>query len=259
MIDALHISESGLRATQKWIDTISNNVANMQTAGFRKSAVNFSDMVRSSPESDPTNGSTGADTTSLGIGTRVSGSTIDFGMGAVQATNSPLDVAIQGNGFLEVERADGTLAYTRLGRLKVTSEGQLVSLNGLALSSDIRVSPDVEALEIQPDGTVRGRVGGTQEVLELGQIRLARISNPESMTNLGDGLFATTEASGDATLHIAGTDGVGGLLQGYLEMSNVDLVEEMTSLVLAQRAYQLNARIIQTADQVMETINNLRR
>ena len=258
MIDALHISESGLRATQKWIDTISNNVANMQTAGFKKSAVNFTDLVRGS------DGAGGAQNTQEaadagGIGTRIAANSTVFSMGSVQATNNPLDIVIQGNGFFEVVRADGSLVYTRLGRMKVTAEGLLSSANGLALSSDIRIPPDVEAIEIQADGTVRGRVGGTEDIIELGQVRVARISNPESMKALGDGLYATTEASGDATLHTAGSEGVGQLLQGHLEMSNVDLVEEMTSLVLAQRAYQLNARIIQTADQVMETINNLRR
>ena len=258
MIDALHISESGLRATQKWIDTISNNVANMQTAGFKKSAVNFTDLVRSQEATDIAQGSQSS-TDAGGIGTRIAGNSTVFSMGSVQATNNPLDIVIQGNGFFEVVRADGGLAYTRLGRMKVTAEGQLSSATGMVLSGDIRIPPDVEAIEVQADGMVRGRVGGTEDIIDLGQLRIARVGNPESMKSLGDGLYTTTDASGEATLHTAGSEGVGQLLQGHLEMSNVDLVEEMTSLVLAQRAYQLNARIVQTADQIMETINNLRR
>lgn len=257
MIDALHISESGLRATQKWIDSISNNVANMQTAGFKKSAVHFSNLVRGSETQTSDVSSEAASVT--GAGTRLAEQVTVFSMGSVQATNNPLDVVIQGGGFFEVIRDDGTLAYTRLGRLKVAADGQLTSVLGAPLSGDIRIPPDVEAIDIQADGTVRGRVSGSEEIIELGQLKLARIGNPEAMQALGDGLYITTAESGDASIQTAGTEGVGSLLQGHLEMSNVDLVEEMTSLVMAQRAYQLNARIVQTADQVMETINNLRR
>lgn len=256
MIDALHISESGLRATQKWIDSISNNVANMQTAGFKKSAVHFSNLVRGG---EPTDGAASGNGTVTGAGTRLAEQVTVFSMGSVQATNSPLDVVIQGNGFFEVLRDDGSLAYTRLGRLKVAADGQLTSISGAPLSGDIRIPPDVEAIDIQPDGTIRGRVSGSEEIIELGQLKLARIGNPEAMHAIGDGFYVATSESGDASIQTAGSEGVGSLLQGHLEMSNVDLVEEMTSLVLAQRAYQLNARIVQTADQVMETINNLRR
>lgn len=256
MIDALHISESGLKANQKWIDHISNNVANMQTAGFKKSAVQFVDMVGA--KSTDANAAQIGDATN-GQGTRIGQSITVFSAGPVKATGESLDVAINGSGFLEVMLPEGGMAYTRLGKLKLNNDGQLTTVSGYVLADDIRVPSDITAIEIDRMGNIRGKAGQAGEVLELGQLRIAHITNPESMEVLGEGLFATTQASGEAVIRQAGEDGAGELMQGYLEMSNVDLVEEMTNLVMAQRAYQLNARIIQTVDQVMETINNLRR
>lgn len=256
MIDALHISESGLKANQKWIDTISNNVANMQTVGFKKANVQFANLINNSTDQA---GNVNPPGTSYGIGTSVGQVETVFTPGSFKATGQVLDVAINGAGFLEVIHTDGSLKYTRTGRLKVNNEGQLTTLQGLALSDDIRVPSDVTQIEIDKGGIVRGKTANSDDIIELGQIRVAQVISPESMSILGDGLYAVTEASGDANLQSAGTNGVGEIVQGYLEMSNVDLVEEMTNLVMAQRAYQLNARIIQTADQVMETINNLRR
>lgn len=263
MIDALNISESGLHSTQKWIDSISNNVANMQTVGYKKMNVSFANMVNQ-PVSPSTGDSNSQEASSYGIGTQVSTVNSVFTEGSVKATQKALDLAIQGNGFFEVTRDDGSLAYTRAGQFKVNSEGVLTTLQGLPLSADIHVSPDVTSIEILPNGTVKGHVASTGEVLDLGEIRIARVSDPDSLKPIGDGLYInenSTNANGgiQVTLETSGTNGTGHLLQGFLEMSNVDLIEEMSSLVLAQRAYQLNARIIQTADQVMETINNLRR
>lgn len=263
MIDALNISESGLHATQKWIDAISNNVANMQTVGYKKMSVSFANMVNQPVSTGVPSASNSQEITSYGIGTQISSVNSVFTGGSIKSTKNELDIAIQGNGFFEVIRSDGTFAYTRAGQFKVSSEGILTTIDGLPLSSDIRVPPDVSAIEIKANGHVNGHVSGTGEVLDLGEIRIANVMDPQSLKAVGNGLYVNDSSlDGDGnqiTLESSGANGTGQLLQGFLEMSNVDLIEEMSNLVLAQRAYQLNARIIQTADQVMETINNLRR
>ncbi len=263
MIDALNISESGLHATQKWIDSISNNVANMQTVGYKKMSVTFANMVNQPATAAATSTPNAQQMNTYGIGTQVSSVSSVFTSGSIKSTNRELDLAIQGNGFFEVVRSDGSFAYTRAGQFKINSEGVLTTIDGLPLSSDIRVSPDVSTVEIQADGRVKGHVASTGEILELGELRIANVLDSSTLKAVGNGLFVSDSlVSGESnqiTLETSGTNGTGQLLQGFLEMSNVNLIEEMSSLVLAQRAYQLNARIIQTADQVMETINNLRR
>lgn len=256
MIEALHISESGLRATQSWIDNISNNVANMHTAGFKKTGVNFLDLVNKSSESS---GNHIARDDAGGIGTKISNVEIDFTEGSMKSTGRALDVAIQGRGFLEVINDDGSLLYTRLGSLNVNRDGLLTTISGLELSDQISVPPDVNSVEIRQDGILVATFADGSGELELGQLNLALIPNAGAMDYVGSGLFAVNDMSGDAMLIEPGTEGAGSFLQGFLEMSNVELVDEMTDLVLAQRAYQLNARLIQTVDQILETVNNLRR
>ncbi len=257
MIDALSISQSGLKATQEWIDHISNNVSNMHTTGYKKTAVYFQDMVAADSQMSQT-ASTSLNTQS-GIGARIAEPMTVFSGGTLKSTFRDLDVAIQGAGMLEVELEDGSLAYTKVGSLRVNDEGTLMNMSGNVLTDQIIVPPDYDRLEINPQGVVTAYFDDDSASIEVGEIHLAHIANPEALTSIGSGLFVTNEKSGEATMMSAGEDGVGELLQGYLESSNVELVDEMTNLVLAQRAYQLNARIIQTADQILETINNLRR
>lgn len=270
MIDALSISESGLRASQKWIDTISNNVANMQTVGYKKMNVNFANLVSqvntdssSMLVNESVQDNVVGDKT-YGVGTQISNINSVFTNGSIKTTNNQLDFAIQGNGFFEVVREDGSLAYTRAGQFKVNSDGVLTTQQGLSLSSEIYISPDVTAIAVESSGAVKGHVSSTGELLDLGEIKLARITDPESLRAIGNGLYINDDSlaasSGSSImLESPGANGTGNLLQGFLEMSNVDLIEEMTGLITAQRAYQLNARIIQISDQVMETVNNLRR
>lgn len=263
MIEALNISESGLHATQKWIDSISNNVANMQTVGYKKMSVNFSNMVNQPATTGAPATADNQEHSSYGIGTQIASVNSVFTSGSIKSTKNELDIAIQGNGFFEVIRSDGTFAYTRAGQFKVNSDGVLTTRDGLPLSADIRVPPDVSSIQIEANGNLKGLVASTGEVIELGELRVANVIDPQSLKAVGNGLYVNDSSANDSAdkimLESAGTNGTGQLLQGFLEMSNVDLIEEMSSLVLAQRAYQLNARIIQTADQVMETINNLRR
>lgn len=257
MIDALSIASSGLAANQAWIDSISNNVANMQTIGYKRSQVNFMDMVQQVPAAD--DGGALASNRLTGAGIQVSHQSQVFTPGAVRETTNPLDIAIVGNGFFEVELSNGELAYTRAGRFHVGADGQLALPNGMVLTSDLRIPPDAASLQIQADGVVRAKIANSQETLTVGQIRLAGFSNAEQLAKTSDGLYRATRLSGDPVYAEPGQGGQGTLLQAHVEMSNVNMIEEMTGLVLAQRAYQLNARLLQAGDQIMETINNLRR
>ncbi|VUD61783.1 Flagellar basal-body rod protein FlgG [Thalassocella blandensis] len=256
MIDALHISQSGLKANQEWIDQISNNVSNMQTAGYKKSNVQFENLV--APVTASTS-SQHANAEQAGLGTRIKDPTIDFTQGPIKNTFRQLDLAISGKGLLEVITDQGDFAYTKLGRLMVNEDGYLATSSGFLLSDQIQVPVDSESIHIAENGKVMVKFADDVSEIEIGEINLAMVTNPESLTSLGDGLYGTNETSGEAILEKPGENGSGTLMQGYLEMANVELVEEMTNLVLAQRAYQLNARLIQTTDQILETVNNLRR
>lgn len=257
MIDALSIASSGLTANQAWIDSISNNVANMQTVGYKRSQVNFQDMVR---EVSIRDGSGANATMQLsGAGIQAAPATQVFTPGTMKDSGNPLDLAIQGDGFFEVAMANGELAYTRAGRFIRDMDGQMVLNSGQVLTSDIRIPPDAGKLVIKPDGMVQATVVETGEVINLGQIQVAGFASATNLQKMSDGLYRPTELSGAAIYSEPGQDGQGVLLQGYVEMSNVNLIDEMSGLVLAQRAYQMNARLLQAGDQILETINNLRR
>ncbi|MDO8330479.1 MAG: flagellar basal-body rod protein FlgG [Fluviicoccus sp.] len=257
MIDALSIAASGLDANQAWIDSISNNIANMQTPGYRKSRVNFQDLVQQQ-SGNPLDRMMEPNRV-MGAGVKISQPGVSMTEGSISQTNNPLDIAIQGKGFFEVLLPGGDAAYTRAGRFHQNAEGRLVIEGDLELSGDIRIPPDAASISITADGRVQARLAGVVEPVELGQLRIARFANGEGLQRLNNGLLQPTQQSGDVVLAEPGTNGTGSLLQGHLELSNVNLVEEMTSLVLAQRAYQLNARILQASDQILETLNNLRR
>ncbi len=258
MINALHISETGLRSTQTWLDHLSNNIANMHTPGYKKTTVNFQDMV-SLPNPALNEHSEAPQVKSFsGIGSKISAPIVDFSEGALKSTGKPLDIAIKGSGLLEVVLANGEFAYTRLGTLGVNEEGLLATSEGLALSDKIQIPADIKKVEIKSDGTVMGTYSESNSKVELGRIQLASAISSDAFHPIGDSLYQVNEGT-EITLKQAGESGSGEIVQGFIEMSNVDLVDEMTSLVLAQRAYQLNARLIQTADQILETINNLRR
>jgi flagellar basal-body rod protein FlgG len=251
MIDALHISASGLRSQQQQIDVISNNVANLQTPGFKKGRVAFAAMTQTGEGAmalEPT-----------GQGVEIVGMGSVFTAGPLQPTGNPLDVAVDGAGLLEVIDASGERFYTRAGRLQVDSEGFLALPSGHRLSAGIQIPPDAGVLRINDNGDVVAKLAGVDEETLLGAIEIAMFPSMDGLKAIGNNLFAATDASGDVAMGAAGSDGFGGLQQGYVETSNVDLVDEMTALVLAQRAYQLNARVLQASDQILETINNLRR
>ncbi len=254
MIESLYIAESGMVSQQKLIDVISNNIANISTPGFKKSSVNFSDIVSNSELSQDS-----GNEVSRGQGVMIQHLMMDFQMGDLKQTGNVLDIAVNGAGFIPVTLEDGTQAYTRGGRLQVNEQGFLTTLSGNTLTAGVVLPPDVTDLTFTASGTVLGRVQGGNELIELGQIDLVRFTNQEAMQQIGNNLYRSGDSAGEISVGKPSELGMGQLIQGFTEMANVSMNEEMVSLMLAQRGYQLNARLVQVADQILETINNIRR
>lgn len=254
MIDALYIATAGLKSQQAQIDTLSNNISNMQTPGFKSRRVAFGDVAVISPEQVQA----GMSPQSAGAGSEILSTSSVFSQGAMQQTNKVWDIGIQGEGFLEVVDGNGNHLYTRDGQLHVDNQGYLVTAAGDHLAQDFQVPPDVTDIRINQNGQVYATVGADQEQTLLGEIELSTFPSPEGLQLVGNNNFAPTQASGDPSVGRPNENGVGALMQGMLEGSNVDMVSEMSTLVIAQRAYQLNARVLQASDQILDTINNLR-
>jgi flagellar basal-body rod protein FlgG len=259
MIDALYIGASGLRAQQLDVDTISNNLANVNTPGFKKSRVTFDDVVhREVVRAKGFPGEPG-NVMRLGSGVDVAGVQQSFAMGALKKTDDPYNVAIKGDGFFEVVLADGSNAYSRLGQFKVNDDGLLATADGSPLSATIHVPSDAKGLDIGSDGIVKATYGTSRQPEEIGAIELVQFANPSSLEPLGQGQYRATEAAGVPSRAKPGEDDAGQLTQGYLESSNVSLVDEMVDLMIAQRAYEVSAKVIQASDEMLSISNNLRR
>ena len=261
MIDALYIAETGLSSYSTYLDVISNNIANLNTPGFKKTGVNFTDLVYQDSWVDE---NFNADNLNyvprqVGLGTSLASTYKVFSDGQLVQTNNPMDIAISGSGFIEVELPDGTSAYTRAGRLSVDKDGYLNTIEGYRLASNIQLPPDTEAVAISKEGQVLVKVAGDDEPMQLGTIELARFMNPESLNSIGSNLYTQTKEAGDVFVSAPGENGTGTIIQGYQEISNVNLTQEMVNMMTAQRAFQLNSRVIQVADQMLETVNNMRR
>jgi flagellar basal-body rod protein FlgG len=246
--DALYIAATGMNAQQLNVDTIANNLANVNTPGFKKARVSFQDMMYRE-----------AARSALGSGVSVTGTSRAFEGGELKKTESPLDVAIRGDGFIEVVTPDGSTAYTRGGTLQVNRDGLLSNAQGLPLKASIRVPDDAQGLTIASDGRVLARTAQQGNPFEIGRIDLARFTNPTALAPLGDNLFRPTDASGDARTARPGEEGFGTFAQGYVEASNVKLIEEMVELMIAQRAYEVSTKVIQASDEMMGMTNSLRR
>ncbi len=254
MIDALYISASGLRSEQKQIDVISNNVANMHTPGFKRGRVNFVDVATAGVAAN-----LGAPMESNGNGTRIHSTSTIFSGGDLRATQNPLDLAIEGAGFFELEAEDGGMVYSRDGQFRIDAEGYLVTVQGLRLSQPIQIPTDAGLVRIAQNGEVTALLAGDTERSVLGNIELTMFAAEDMLESVGDNRYVSSDAAGAPVYGRPGETGFGKVQQGFVELANVEMVEEMTALVLAQRAYQLNARVLQASDQILETINNLRR
>ncbi|HEY0199038.1 MAG TPA: flagellar hook-basal body complex protein [Rhodanobacter sp.] len=253
MIDALYISASGLRGQQEQIDVISNNVANMQTPGFKRGRVNFAQVA----SIGALDGS--AQSVQHGGGSRVMSTSLLFDQGDMQPTQNPMDLAIDGPGFFELEDTAGDRYYTRDGQFRLDGEGYLTATNGMRLAQGMQIPTDASNLQVAPNGEVSVVLAGETAPTVLGTIDLVSFASSDGLVSVGDNVFKATDVSGEPETMTAGSTGAGKVMQGELEMANVDMIDEMTGLVLAQRAYQLNARVLQASDQLLETINNLRR
>ncbi|HEV7610164.1 MAG TPA: flagellar basal-body rod protein FlgG [Steroidobacteraceae bacterium] len=258
MTDALYVGATGMRAAQTQVDTIANNVANVNTVGFRRETVNFSSVMAAlqSGATDPLGQTLRESLQTRGAGA-IASLQLSTNGGELKQTQAPLDVAIEGRGFFEVQMPDGTPAYTRAGALSLNSEGML-SGAGLPLSARINVPSDASELRITPDGRVLANFADRSDV-ELGNIELAAFANPAGLESIGDNLYRPTDASGSMQLGAPGEIGNGTLRQGYLESSNVQLVDELVSLMLAQRGFEMNSKIVQAADQMLGITNALYR
>ena len=256
MTDALYVGATGMRAAQTQVDTIANNVANVNTTGFRRETVNFSSVMAAlqSGAVDPLASSLRENLQARGAGA-IASLQLSTQAGELKQTQAPLDVAIDGTGFFEVLMPDGTPAYTRAGALSLNAEGML-SGAGLPLSARIAVPADASALRITPDGRVLANLADRNDV-ELGNIDLAAFGNPGGLQSIGDNLYRPTDGSGEMQLGTPGESGNGTLRQGFLESSNVQLVDELVSLMLAQRGFEMNSKIVQAADQMLGITNAL--
>jgi flagellar basal-body rod protein FlgG len=260
MYDALYIGATGMRAHQTQVDTIANNVANMSTVGYRRHLVSFSQI---SAAAALVNGEPVLDALQVQPQVRGAGTLAHVGLsgasGDLKQTGEMLDVAIDGNGFIEVVRADAVPAYTRAGSLKVDSEGLLALADGMPLAVRIQVPPDATDVRIDKDGRVFASLPGESEDLELGRIELVSFANPAGLQAAGGNLFLATNDSGEARVGMPTEEGLGAIRQGYLEGSNVQLIEELVAMMVAQRAFEMNGRVVQAADQMMAITNGLYR
>ncbi len=260
MMGALWTAASGMKAQQTNLDIISNNLANANTYGFKKMRAEFKDLMYRTARAAGTPLQSGTQLPvgiQFGMGVHNSATARAFGQGEFQLTENPLDLVIEGDGFFQVQRPDGTVAFSRDGTFKSDGNGQLVTSEGLLILPQITVPQGASNFSVTPEGVVTATVGNN--IQTLGQIQIARFVNPAGLMAAGRNLFVQTTASGEPVLLNPGTDGIGTLAQGYIEMSNVKVVEEMVNLILAQRAYEANSKSVQTSDEMLGMANNLRR
>lgn len=261
MIRSLWVAATGMEAQQLNIEVTSNNLANVNTAGFKRSRGDFQDLLYQTVLS-PGAASSGATQVPTGIqvgqGVRPIAVQKIFTQGEYQQTGNSLDLAIEGDGFFQITMPDGKLAYTRAGSFKLDSEGRIVTSDGYALEPQITNPPTSVKITIGPSGIVSVKnADGT--VTDIGQIEVAKFPNPAGLSSIGRNLFLPTPSSGTVTTGIPGNEGLGTISQGFLEMSNVNIVEEMVNMIVAQRAYEINSKAIQASDEMLQRANDLKR
>ncbi len=263
MIRALYSAGSGMNAQQMSIDNIANNLANANTTGFKARRTQFQDLLYQSflqPGAAAGSQTTVPSGLQLGLGTRPSANSIVFTQGNFQETDNPLDLVIQGKGFFQIKQPDGTIAYTRSGSFAMDKNGNIVDQNGNALEPQIAIPQQATSVTIASDGTVSYTQQGQTAAQVLGQIQLANFTNPGGLNSVGNGLFLPTDASGNPTVGVpGGSDGLGTLQQGYIEDSNVSVVEEFINMISSQRAFEANSKVVKAADDMLSQVNNLTR
>ena len=260
MIRSLAIAKTGMEAQQMKLDAISNNLANVSTNGYKRAGVVFEDLIyqnlrqAGAASSEQTTLPTGLQ---VGLGVQPVATTRSFTQGNLQQSSNPLDLAIRGNGFFQIQLPDGTSGYTRDGSFQVDAQGQLVTNAGYAVQPGITIPANAQSVTIAADGTVSVTLPGQATPQAVGQLTLAAFVNPAGLEPKGMNLFAETAASGTPNAGAPGANGLGSLQQGYVETSNVNVVEELVSMIQTQRAYELNSKAIQTSDQMLQRLGQL--
>ncbi|MDQ2872146.1 MAG: flagellar basal-body rod protein FlgG [Candidatus Eremiobacteraeota bacterium] len=256
MMRALYTAASGMEAQQYNMDTISNNLANVNTTGFRRNEARFQDLVYQELRApgSPVGASVVPVGQDVGLGVKVGSSEKIFTQGNLQQTSNPLDLAIQGDGFFQVTMPDGTAGYTRDGSFKQDANGSLVTADGFFVQPQITIPQNAQQLQIGQDGTVTALVPGSSQPQQLGQLQLARFVNPAGLSPIGGhNLYTQTAASGSPIVAAAGLNGTGSIQNGYLENSNVEVVQEIVNMIVAQRAFEANSKAISAADEMLQT------
>jgi len=257
MIDSLYIGATGMQAQQMNIDVVANNLANVNTMGFKRNRVDFEDLLYRATGVSRAAGGESATTVRSGMGTSVAASGKVFILGEMKKTDQTLDLGIRGQGFFEVVLPDGTFAYTRDGALQLSAEGMLVTHGGNRLSGLIQIPSDTTTIRVDTEGRVFATVAAERQPIDVGQIELANFVNAAGLNPIGDNLYTATEASGEALRSVPGQNGMGSIAQGFLEASNVRLIDEMINLIVAQRAYEINSKVVQASDELLSISNSL--
>jgi len=261
MIRALYSAASGMSAQEMSVDNIAHNLSNANTVGFKARRIQFQDLLyQTMVQPGAAAGSQTVVPTGLqvGLGTRAASNEIVLSQGNFAGTSNPLDIAIQGHGFFQIRRASGELAYTRAGTFHLDRTGNVVTLDGEPLEPQLTIPPGAQSITIAQDGTVSYTVPGQTAAQNGGQIQLATFQNAAGLNSLGRNLFSPTDASGDPTVgNPGGQEGLGALLQGYTEQSNVSVVDEFVSLIMSQRSYEANSRVVRAADEMYQRVNSM--
>jgi flagellar basal-body rod protein FlgG len=260
MIRSLYIAKTGLDAQQTQLDVVSNNLANVGTTGFKRSRAVFEDLMYQNMRqvggqtSDQTRLPSGLQ---LGTGVRVVATERLHSQGNLTKTDNPKDVAINGGGFFQVLMPDGTTSYTRDGSFQTNAEGQLVTASGFQVQPQITIPQNATSITVARDGTVSVTQAGSTATVQVGQLQLATFLNPTGLQSMGENLYTETDASGAANVVVPGLEGAGILTQGYVEASNVNVVEELVNMIATQRAYEINSKAVQTSDQMLAKLAQL--
>jgi len=262
MIRALYSAASGMNAQQLNVDNIANNIANANTSGFKTRRAQFQDLLYQNmiqPGAAANQQTTVPTGLQLGLGARAVSNEIIFTQGDYSQTNNPMDVVIQGNGFFQIRRASGDLAYTKAGSFHLNATGQMVTANGDLLDPPITIPQNAQSVTIASDGTVSFTLPSQAASQQAGQIQLANFANPSGLNSIGGNLYQQTDATGDPIIGAPGSqDGMGTLLQGFTEGSNVSVVQEFINLIVSQRAYEANSKVVKAADDMYQQVNNLK-
>ena len=260
MINSLWISKTGMEAQQMQLDVIANNLANVSTNGFKRGNAVFEDLIYQNLRqvgSNSTEQSQLPTGLQIGLGVRTVATSRSFAQGSLQQSGNKLDIAIQGNGFFQVQMPDGTVGYSRDGAFQVNSAGQMVTSTGHVVNGPVTIPQNAQSVTVAADGSVSVTLPGSTAPQTVGTMTLANFINPAGLEPRGQNIFAETVASGTPVTGAAGTNGLGTLQQGFLETSNVNVVQELVSMIQTQRAYELNSKAIQTSDQMLQRLSQM--